>query len=122
MTLSAHDQFYLDTLKGWRAAGGGEIHIGGTAVGALHISDNQAQFGRDSNHTLSPELKHAIVVELDGTDSQLTLAQTQRMLSSIDRYAPGAYRSQIARQDRLDAANHADSDLDDDSGYSPTLS
>lgn len=121
MTLSAHDQFYLDTLKGWHASGG-QVFIGGTAVGALHISDTQSQFGRNTHHTLSPELKQAILVDLEGTDTQLTLAQTQRMLGSLDRFAPGAYRSQIARQDRLDANLDQANDPDEDDGFTPTLS
>lgn len=115
--LNAHDKHYFATLKEWRDQGA-EIYIGGPAVGALSVSEDMMRFGRDQSRSLSPELKQSIVVELDGTDNQLNLQQTQKMLTTMERFPTAVHRSHIAKQDRLDAAMNDDHDAEP----GPTLS
>jgi len=102
------EQAYLATLKEWKEQGA-EIYLCGSIAGSLMVSDDLTQFGLDEDRNFSPELIKA-VQELGVTDARLGLKETQKMLTSMNRYPPGLQNTQIAKADRNDALTDDDED------------
>ncbi|WP_157133329.1 hypothetical protein [Marinobacter sp. ELB17] len=111
MSLSTQDQVFFDTLKDWKSEGA-ELFIGGTTTGSFVISDDRTQFGRDPSRSFNTQLVEAIKTELGGTDARLNLQQSQRMLTTLDRFPLGIHNTHIAKMDR--AVQSAQNDEDDD--------
>lgn len=109
-TYESQEQAYLATLQEWKDQGA-EIYLCGSIAGSLKISDDLSQFGLDEDRNFSPELTKAIQ-EMGVEDIRLGLKETQRMLTSMNRYPPGMQNTQIAKADRLDALAE-DDDQDD---------
>lgn len=111
MSLNTQDQVFFDTLKDWKSEGA-ELYIGGTTTGSFVISDDRAQFGPDPSRSFNTYLVEAIKTELGGIDARLDLQQSQRMLTTLDRFPLGIHNTHIAKMDR--AAQSAQNDDDDD--------
>lgn len=111
MRLNPQDQVFFDTLQNWKSEGA-DIYIGGTVAGSFVISDDRTQFGKDPSRSFSQTLIDTIKQELGGIDARLDLQQSQRMLTTLDRFPLGIHNTLIAKMDRAASVAQNDDELD----------